>query len=264
MNYQNLISLLEDFLVSHSQLVETEKVLMIPEVRCFLKSHEFLKTKDPDIFYSKMYETYYLMTREKLSREYLPFSPTWGISLNGICLIAKTLDCPKGERVFIRGYSRNRTSIREILHFRENCSKTMGLNPNKCKQLNNDKKRYQDGRIYAKDGLSIAMNARGNNGWYVIDDTKQIPCTQDDTFFAVTTRPRGMPFRKKQDNYVVYKDKSIRRLTPLECERLQGFPDNYTKYGVDGNIISDTQRYKCIGNAVSTNVITWITNNMFI
>jgi len=36
----------------------------------------------------------------------------------------------------------------------------------------------------------------------------------------------------------------IRRLTPLECERLQGIPDGWTKG------ISDTQRYKCIGNAV--------------
>ena len=41
----------------------------------------------------------------------------------------------------------------------------------------------------------------------------------------------------------------IRRLTPLECERLQGFPDNWTEG------ISDTQRYKCLGNAVTTNVI---------
>ncbi len=43
--------------------------------------------------------------------------------------------------------------------------------------------------------------------------------------------------------------KSIRRLTPIECERLQGFPDNWT------GGISDTQRYKCLGNAVTTNVI---------
>lgn len=41
----------------------------------------------------------------------------------------------------------------------------------------------------------------------------------------------------------------IRRLTPLECERLQGFPDGWTEG------ISDTQRYKCLGNAVTTNVI---------
>lgn len=167
------------------------------------------------------------------------------------------------ERVFFRGYFRGRTSIEEILHFRKSAAETMELNKNSCHQLNNDKKRYQDGRIYSKDGLSICINSRGNNGWYIIDDTKKCPCTQDNMFFAVTTRPRGMPFRKKQDNYVVYKDLSTRRLTPLECERLQGFPDSWTEYGVDGEIISDTQRYKCIGNAVSTNVITWIVNNMF-
>jgi DNA (cytosine-5)-methyltransferase 1 len=45
---------------------------------------------------------------------------------------------------------------------------------------------------------------------------------------------------------------AIRRLTPTECERLQGFPDGWTEG------ISDTQRYKCLGNAVTTNVITAI------
>jgi DNA (cytosine-5)-methyltransferase 1 len=47
----------------------------------------------------------------------------------------------------------------------------------------------------------------------------------------------------------------IRRLTPTECERLQGFPDDWTKYGVGDELISDTQRYKMCGNAVTTNVI---------
>ena len=43
---------------------------------------------------------------------------------------------------------------------------------------------------------------------------------------------------------------SVRRLTPLECERLQGFPPHWTDCGV-----SDTQRYRCLGNAVTVNVI---------
>ena len=47
------------------------------------------------------------------------------------------------------------------------------------------------------------------------------------------------------------KGTSIRRLTPTECARLQGFPDDWHK--VDG--ISDTQAYKCYGNAVTVNVI---------
>lgn len=41
----------------------------------------------------------------------------------------------------------------------------------------------------------------------------------------------------------------IRRLTPIECERLQGFPDGWTEG------VSDTQRYKTLGNAVTVNVI---------
>lgn len=44
----------------------------------------------------------------------------------------------------------------------------------------------------------------------------------------------------------------VRRLTPTECERLQGFPDGWT----DGQ--SDVQRYKQLGNAVSVNVAEWI------
>ena len=59
------------------------------------------------------------------------------------------------------------------------------------------------------------------------------------------------------------KDYRIRKLTPKECERLQAFPDDWTKYGKDGELISDTQRYKCCGNAVTTNVITAIVDEMF-
>ena len=48
--------------------------------------------------------------------------------------------------------------------------------------------------------------------------------------------------------------KRIRRLTPIECERLQGFPDNWTQYGTEG-LISDSQRYKMCGNAVTVDVV---------
>ena len=59
------------------------------------------------------------------------------------------------------------------------------------------------------------------------------------------------------------KDYRIRKLTPRECERLQAFPDDWTRYGKDGEEISDTQRYKCIGNAVTTTVISYLINEMF-
>ena len=44
----------------------------------------------------------------------------------------------------------------------------------------------------------------------------------------------------------------VRRLTPMECERLQGFPDGWT----DGQ--ADSHRYKQMGNAVTVNVAEWI------
>lgn len=52
-----------------------------------------------------------------------------------------------------------------------------------------------------------------------------------------------------QDRHGVYDGAKIRRLTPLECERLQGFPDGWSQG------ISDTQRYKQLGNAVTVNVV---------
>ena len=49
----------------------------------------------------------------------------------------------------------------------------------------------------------------------------------------------------------------VRRLTPLECERLQGFPDGWTEG------LSDTRRYQCLGNAVTVNVITAIVERLY-
>lgn len=66
-----------------------------------------------------------------------------------------------------------------------------------------------------------------------------------------------------QDKHGVFDGYDFRRLTPKETERLQGFPDDWTRYGVDDEEISDTQRYRCTGNAVTTNVITYIIKKMF-
>jgi DNA (cytosine-5)-methyltransferase 1 len=50
-------------------------------------------------------------------------------------------------------------------------------------------------------------------------------------------------------------DTRIRKLTPLECERLQGLPDNFTKYYDDGTLVSDSERYERCGRTVTINVI---------
>ena len=57
----------------------------------------------------------------------------------------------------------------------------------------------------------------------------------------------------------------VRRLTEIECERLQGFPENWTQYGnYNGRIrrISKTQRYKLIGNAVTVDIVTMIAKRL--
>jgi DNA (cytosine-5)-methyltransferase 1 len=59
-------------------------------------------------------------------------------------------------------------------------------------------------------------------------------------------------------NYVIYDGMIVRRLTPLECERLQGFPDGHTAHDAAGKAISDTARYRILGNAVAVPVAQWI------
>ena len=51
---------------------------------------------------------------------------------------------------------------------------------------------------------------------------------------------------------------SVRRLTPLECERLMGWPDNHTRWKADGTEQADSHRYRQCGNGVATPVAKWI------
>ncbi len=50
----------------------------------------------------------------------------------------------------------------------------------------------------------------------------------------------------------------VRKLTPIECERLMGWPDNHTLYRADGKLNSDTTRYKMCGNGVASPVAQWV------
>lgn len=64
-----------------------------------------------------------------------------------------------------------------------------------------------------------------------------------------------------KEAYVESGIRSVRRLTPVECERLQGFPDNYTKVPHAGKQMDrcpDNPRYKAIGNSMAVPVMRWI------
>ena len=75
---------------------------------------------------------------------------------------------------------------------------------------------------------------------------------QDKTMNTLTSR-----MGTGGNNVSMLSDKSgVRRLTPVECERLQGFPDDWTV----GQ--SDSTRYKQMGNAVAVPVVEWIVQNI--
>ena len=81
---------------------------------------------------------------------------------------------------------------------------------------------------------------------------KEILCSEEKTFTLSTVD--NMRICKMENNKTV-----VRRLTPVECERLQGFPDNYTNIPWKGKPSSpDGRRYKALGNSMAVPVMRWI------
>ena len=109
-------------------------------------------------------------------------------------------------------------------------------------------------RVYSIDGIASNLNALSGGmgaktGLYLDRNDMNIP-KPDDISRTVRVGGRGSTDRHSWD--IIDDNTRVRRLTPTECERLQGFPDGYT-IG-----ISETQRYKCLGNAVTVNTIQYI------
>lgn len=89
--------------------------------------------------------------------------------------------------------------------------------------------------------------------------------TEIKTYMACLTTRSGKTRRSIDMGYVLTKDERIRDLTPIERERLQGLPDNWTRYGeFNGAIkeLSDTQRVKLCGNGVSVPIIKEIAEKL--
>jgi hypothetical protein len=74
----------------------------------------------------------------------------------------------------------------------------------------------------------------------------------DDPMFSLTST----------DRHAVATTMAVRRLTPLECERLMGWPDGWTATKADGTPQSDTHRYKQCGNGIASPVAQWIAQQL--
>ena len=106
-----------------------------------------------------------------------------------------------------------------------------------------DDVRIQDGKI---NTLQARMGTGGNN-MPMVANIK----SYDEYNDSVSDTHHTLRSGTKQSTGVVA-NSQVRRLTPLECERLQGFPDGWT----EGQ--SDTHRYKQMGNAVAVPVVEWL------
>jgi len=121
-------------------------------------------------------------------------------------------------------------------------------NSQAIEQINNPS--HSNDQVYDPNGISPTLNTAqgGNRQPFIIGGLQAHASTMVNCSTAL------MEAMGKDGGHTPMVN-AIRRLTPLECERLQGFPDNWTKYLSDGSLTSDTQRYKMCGNAVNTNVI---------
>lgn len=138
--------------------------------------------------------------------------------------------------------------------------------------------RGQGGNVYSDEGLSPTLTTNKGEGLKIATSTKK---GYDEAYPGDGVRLdhpgcEGSRGRTRKDSVgtltcstdwgAVDNEFRIRRLIPLECERLQAFPDNWTAKGIMNGKevkISDTQRYKTCGNAFTTSVISYILNSFY-
>ena len=155
----------------------------------------------------------------------------------------------------------NRERIFIIYTLRERCSREIfpvgnGGNFNDRAQQKTQRKRQ---RIRSKYTGSIDANYHKGGG------SRTMICRPVLTPDRLKKRQNGRRIKLDgepsftltvQDKHGIFNGKRIRRLTPVECERLQSFPDNWTES------VSDTQRYRGIGDAVTVDVIEYVARLM--
>lgn len=127
------------------------------------------------------------------------------------------------------------------------------------------KQPYQQNRIYDEKGISPCLMKEKSDlligTWRTHKDGNGFREIKENISPTIPARARedgsGQP--------VINENAQIRRLTEIECERLQGFPDNWTEYGNYDGVIKKTpktQRYKMLGNAVTVKVVEEIAKRL--
>jgi len=156
---------------------------------------------------------------------------------------------------------------------RETKDQSLAIDANYWKGPDNHGQRTMIYMAHSKGNIKQRIQDR-ENVWTLTDNARDFgvvePSIVADRSRSYADKGRNLESPKNisnsltsvcKDNYLL-KNARIRRLTPKECERLQGFEDDWTKYNVNGEIVSDTQRYRCCGNAVTVSVVKYVAENL--
>jgi DNA (cytosine-5)-methyltransferase 1 len=213
----------------------------------FFDIARIVKIKRPKIVFLENVKGLLNHEQGKTFRKIIQTLSELGYNVQWMVLNSKFFGVPQNrERVFIIGNLRGE-SRPEILPFNGNVGE---INIKVAGYLNKDgwdKRNECIRRIYDSNGCSPTIPTGQGGGVMpkVLDDYNHRIKSDG----IVGTVRQTFNNSKEGNGCKIIEDINIRRLTPLECERLQGFPDNWTAG------FSDTQRYKMMGNAVTVNVI---------
>lgn len=126
----------------------------------------------------------------------------------------------------------------------------IGMTANGEGKYRNGSQPSQQYRVYSCEGKSQVVNTLGNENYIVPTGNKKQTPTYEVKDGFITIKNKKYPIKLADGFY------NIRKLTPIECERLQTLPDNYT-FGV-----SNAQRYRGCGNGWTAEVIIHILNGI--
>jgi DNA (cytosine-5)-methyltransferase 1 len=127
---------------------------------------------------------------------------------------------------------------------------------------------YRDGARIANDGVTQTLTSKMGTGggntpmiataYSIREDAKAntFSATELDHANALSAlRPSPQSHHAQM---FIAQPMAVRRLTPIECEKLQGWPVDHTRWKPDGTEMADTHRYRMIGNGVASPVAKWV------
>ena len=173
------------------------------------------------------------------------------------------------ERIYLVGHlAGSERSFGNVFPISESSRMDSGtIEDSKKRHPNNRAALTQQARQYASwNGDFVKVKSANKKGFEIAHDGDSINAKHID---SETRRGRvGKSVAQTletQNKQLVFIKSNIRSLTEIECERLQGFPDDWTKFGIYDGLVKEipkTQRYKMLGNAVTVKVVEEIAKRL--